>query len=82
MSTDNFNFKLGKMRHNVERKRDYVERIIEELAVLEDEFRLMCPHKEFSTQEIMIQGSDFYHRNEPHTQYTCTVCGFQRVVKN
>jgi hypothetical protein len=74
--TDNFNFKLGRMRMNVERKREFVRKNVEELEAMEEEFRLMCPHKEVETREVMIQGSDFYYRNEPHLEVKCKLCGY------
>jgi aspartate carbamoyltransferase regulatory subunit len=79
--TDNFNFKLGRARMNYERKREFVEKHVAELEELKAEFQLMCPHKEVETKEIMVQGNDFYYRNEPHLQVTCKYCGYQTLRK-
>lgn len=81
MSTDNFNFKLGRMRLNVERKREFVKKHIEELQAIETEFQLLCPHKDVERREVMVTGNDFYYRNEPHVEIVCKLCGFKTVKK-
>ena len=77
MSTDGFSFKLGRMRMNVERKRISVAKQQQELEQMEVEFQMMCPHAEVDRKEVMIQGNDFYYRNEPHIITTCKVCGYE-----
>ncbi len=73
--TDSFNFKLGRMRLNVERKRAFVQKHTEELEVMEEELKRTCPHAEVTTRQIMVQSNDFYHSNEPQLEIVCKVCG-------
>lgn len=80
MSTDGFNFKLGRMRLNVERKRESVKKNQDELLVLEEEFHIMCPHREVTRTEVILQG-DFYNKNVPHIEVKCNLCGYATLKR-
>ena len=79
MSTDGLNFRLGRMRLNVDRKREAVKKHQDELAQMEDAFRLTCPHVEFDQKPVLVPSADFYCHVEPRIELTCKMCGLVRL---
>ncbi len=72
--TTGFNFKLGRARLNVERKREFVKRHQQELADLEAEFQLLCPHAEVEKIPVLT-SADFYNP-VVKMKVVCKLCGF------
>lgn len=75
--TDGFNFKLGRMRMNVERKREFVRKHADELEKMEVELRMTCPHesKNITVVDTQVELTDFYNRVRDVRTYACAVCG-------
>ncbi len=77
--TDGFNFKLGRLRMNVERKGIFVEKHQAELEEMRAELQLMCPHRE-------VEATIEYPPDEgravvppPKLVTKCKLCGFTMI---
>lgn len=77
--TDGFNFKLGRMRMNVERKREFVRKHSDELENMETELRMTCPHerKNIKVVDEVVELNDFHNRRQNIRSFVCSVCGFK-----
>lgn len=72
---NNFKFRLGRMRLNVDRKREMVEKHQEELEQMILELQLTCPHTEVETVPVPVLDNDFHApRNQVVTR--CKYCGY------
>jgi len=77
--TQGFNFLLGRLRMNVERKREFVARHMAELADMEAKLVHTCPHVNVTRTLTTPTTTDFYNQQARAYKVTCDLCGFSVV---
>jgi hypothetical protein len=75
--TSGFNFRLGRKRVNVERKREQVAKLQDELDIMVMEFQLLCPHTEVEAIPAPVPVNNSGLSSPPNpVEYRCTYCGY------